>query len=100
MAYPDNVTVLHKLALRPDYESDSVLFEALLVSDRHRRPAARCFEDIVVYDYETARRTALKPFMVDRLRETYDAQEKSREECEERVRGLVEVVERLEKDAW
>ncbi|KAI8157199.1 hypothetical protein K4K49_003524 [Colletotrichum sp. SAR 10_70] len=99
MAYPDNVTVLHKLAAKPTYESDFVLLEALLVSDRHRRPAARCFEDIVVYDYKTAKRTALKPFMVDRLRETYEAQERSKQECEEKIEGLVKVVERLEKSA-
>ncbi|KAJ0277602.1 hypothetical protein COL940_007708 [Colletotrichum noveboracense] len=99
MAYPDNVTVLHKLAAKPTYESDFVLLEALLVSDRHRRPAARCFEDIVVYDYKTAKRTALKPFMVDRLRETYEAQERSKRECEEKIEGLVKVVERLEKSA-
>ncbi|KAF9870716.1 hypothetical protein CkaCkLH20_11818 [Colletotrichum karsti] len=99
MAYPDNVTVLHKLASKPTYESDHILLEALLVSDRHRRPAARCFEDIVVYDYKTARRAPLKPFMVDRLRETYEAQERGREDCEERVRGLVGVVERIERAA-
>ncbi|KAJ3960879.1 hypothetical protein N0V92_002432 [Colletotrichum tropicale] len=99
MAYPDNVTVLHKLAAKPTYESDFVLLEALLVSDRHRRPAARCFEDIVVYDYKTAKRTALKPFMVDRLRETYEAQERSKQECEEKIEGLVKVIERLEKSA-
>ncbi|KAI8209197.1 hypothetical protein K4K52_000714 [Colletotrichum sp. SAR 10_76] len=99
MAYPDNVTVLHRLAAKPTYESDFVLLEALLVSDRHRRPAARCFEDIVVYDYKTAKRTALKPFMVDRLRETYEAQERSKQECEEKIEGLVKVVERLEKSA-
>ncbi|KAL0936986.1 uncharacterized protein CTRU02_209202 [Colletotrichum truncatum] len=97
MAYPDHVTVLHKLVSKPTYESDYVLLEALLISDRHRRPAARCFEDIVVYDYKTAKRTPLKPFMVDRLRETYEAQERSKQECEEKVKELVEVVERLEK---
>ncbi|GKT48694.1 uncharacterized protein ColSpa_08875 [Colletotrichum spaethianum] len=99
MAYPDHVTVLHKLVSQPTYESDYIILEALLVSHRHRRPAARCFEDIVVYDYKTAKRTPLKPFMVDHLRDTYAAQEKSRAECEKKVQGLLEVVDRLEKAA-
>ncbi|KAL2876860.1 hypothetical protein SGCOL_007884 [Colletotrichum sp. CLE4] len=99
MAYPDHVTVLHKLVSKPTYESDFILLEALLVSDGHRRPAARCFEDIVVYDYKTAKRAPLKPFMVDRLRETYEAQEQSKIDCEEKVKGLVDIVERLEKAA-
>ncbi|OHW94812.1 4-hydroxybenzoyl-thioesterase [Colletotrichum incanum] len=99
MAYPDHITVLHKLVSKPTYESDYILLEALLISHGHRRPAARCFEDIVVYDYKTAKRTPLKPFMVDRLRETYEAQDKSKAECEKKVQSLVEVVERLERAA-
>lgn len=99
MAYPDHVTVLHKLASKPTYESDFILLEALLISDGHRRPAARCFEDIVVYDYKTAKRAPLKPFMVDRLRETYEAQEQSKIDCEKKIKGLVDIVERLEKAA-
>ncbi|WQF85451.1 Putative HotDog domain superfamily protein [Colletotrichum destructivum] len=99
MAYPDHVTVLHKIVSEPTYESDYILLEALLVSDVHRRPAARCFEDIVVYDYKAAKRTPLKPFMVDRLRETYEAQERSRVEVESKVQRLLEVVEKLEKAA-
>ncbi|KAK1492531.1 hypothetical protein CTAM01_09948 [Colletotrichum tamarilloi] len=99
MAYPDHVTVLHKLVSKPTYESDFILLEALLISEGHRRPAARCFEDIVVYDYKTAKRAPLKPFMVDRLRETYEAQEQSKIGCEEKVKGLVDIVERLEKAA-
>ncbi|KAK7443661.1 hypothetical protein Landi51_09009 [Colletotrichum acutatum] len=99
MAYPDHVTVLHKLVSKPTYESDFILLEALLISDGHRRPAARCFEDIVVYDYKTAKRAPLKPFMVDRLRETYEAQEQGKIECEEKAKGLVDIVERLEKAA-
>ncbi|OLN90028.1 hypothetical protein CCHL11_07206 [Colletotrichum chlorophyti] len=99
MGFPDNVTVLHKLVAKPTYESDYILLEGLLISENHRRPAARCFEDIVVYDYRTAKRTQLKLFMVDRLRDAYDAQETSRARCEERVNGLIEAVERIEKSA-
>ncbi|KAK1977932.1 thioesterase-like superfamily-domain-containing protein [Colletotrichum cereale] len=99
MAYPDHVTVLHKLVSKPSYGADYILLEALLISDVHRRPAARCFEDIVVYDYKSAKRAPLKPFMVDRLRETYEAQEESRAACERKVRALIEAVARLDSAA-
>lgn len=99
MAYPDYLTVFHKITSKPTYESDFINLEGLLVSEKHRRPAARCFEDNVVYDYRTAKKTPLFPFMVDHLRATYDAQERIKAECEEKVKGLVEVVERLEKAA-
>ncbi|KAK2034847.1 hypothetical protein LX32DRAFT_578399 [Colletotrichum zoysiae] len=99
MAYPDHVTVLHKLVSKPAYGADYIFLEALLISDAHRRPAARCFEDIVVYDYKSAKRAPLKPFMVDRLRETYEAQEETRVASERKVRGLIDAVQRLESAA-
>ncbi|KAK2044029.1 hypothetical protein LZ31DRAFT_467303 [Colletotrichum somersetense] len=99
MAYPDHVTVLHKLVSKPAYGTDYIFLEALLISDAHRRPAARCFEDIVVYDYKSAKRAPLKPFMVDRLRETYEAQEETRVASERKVWGLIDAVQRLENAA-
>ncbi|EFQ34166.1 uncharacterized protein GLRG_09310 [Colletotrichum graminicola M1.001] len=99
MAYPDHVTVLHKLVSKPTYGADYIFLEALLISHAHRRPSARCFEDIVVYDYKSAKRAPLKPFMVDRLRETYEAQEETRITCERKVQGLFEAVQRLENAA-
>ncbi|KAK2054890.1 hypothetical protein LY76DRAFT_579151 [Colletotrichum caudatum] len=99
MAYPDHVTVLHKLVSKPAYGTDYIFLEALLISDAHRRPAARCFEDIVVYDYKSAKRAPLKPFMVDRLRETYEAQEETRVASERKVWGLIDAVHRLENAA-
>ncbi|TEA20585.1 hypothetical protein C8034_v008560 [Colletotrichum sidae] len=96
MAYPDNLTVFHKLTTCPTPTSDAVFLEALLVSHRHRRPAARCFEDIVVYDYRTAKRTPLKPFMVEHLRATFAAQEESRRAAETKAQDLLSAVQSLE----
>ncbi|TDZ54554.1 hypothetical protein CTRI78_v006230 [Colletotrichum trifolii] len=96
MAYPDNLTVFHKLTTCPTPTSDAVFLEALLVSHRHRRPAARCFEDIVVYDYRTAKRTPLKPFMVEHLRATFAAQEESRRAAEAKAQDLLSAVQSLE----
>lgn len=88
VTYPDRVTVLHKLAMKPDYTSDALFFDVLIVSEAHKRIAARCFEDIVVYDYRSAKRTPLEPCMVDRLRETYEMQEKNKKQRQEEVKEL------------
>ena len=96
MTYPDKTTVLHKLVARPDYDSDHILLEAVILSEQAQRPAARCFEDIVVFDYQKGKKAPLKGFMVDELRKTFDEQERSRKEWEGVVGGLVQRVEKLE----
>lgn len=94
MKYPDRTTVLHKLIRSPDYDSDHVLLEAVILSERYRRPAARCFEDIVVYDYRAAKKTPLKPFMVDELQKMFKRQQESKELAEKEIEEFfVEVAE-------
>ncbi|UNI15905.1 hypothetical protein JDV02_002391 [Purpureocillium takamizusanense] len=83
ITYPDQVTVIHKLAVKPDYGADSVILEAVILSEQHKRIAARCFEDIAVYDYQAAKRAPLKDFMVDELRTVYDLQEKNKGEMDQ-----------------
>jgi thioesterase superfamily protein len=99
ITYPDRVTVLHRLTKRPDATSDALFFDVMILSDAHRRLAARCTEDIVVYDYRTAKRAPLLPFMVDRLQETFDLQEENRARCRDEVSGMIDAVERLEGEA-
>lgn len=99
ITYPDRVTVLHRLTKRPDATSDALFFDVMILSDAHRRLAARCTEDIVVYDYRAAKRAPLLPFMVDRLQETFDLQEENKARCRDEVRGMFDAVERLEGEA-
>ncbi|KAH7166357.1 thioesterase-like superfamily-domain-containing protein [Dactylonectria macrodidyma] len=96
MDFPDRTTVLHKLVSPPNYDSDHVLLEAVIMSERHQRPAARCFEDIVVFNYKTAQKTPLKGFMVDELRKTYGLQEASKKASEDKVEGIIKAVEEIE----
>ncbi|KAH6982678.1 thioesterase-like superfamily-domain-containing protein [Ilyonectria destructans] len=96
MDYPDQTTVLHKLISPPNYDSDHILLEAVILSERHQRPAARCFEDIVVFNYKTAKKTPLKGFMVDELRKTYEKQEASKKECEDKIESIIKAVEQIE----
>ncbi|KAL5093381.1 hypothetical protein Trisim1_011185 [Trichoderma cf. simile WF8] len=99
MTFPDRVTVLHKLVTKPDYSSDRFYLEAVMYSEQQRRPAAKCFEDIVVYDYRAAKKAPLKPFMVDELQATYDLQEQRKEEAEKKVAELQTFVQQVEDSA-
>lgn len=75
IVFPDTVTVVHKLLAKPTYESTNVEMEVIIFSHQHQRAAARCFEDIVVYDYRVGKKASLEPFMVDELGAVYELQE-------------------------
>ncbi|KAM5350663.1 hypothetical protein ACJ41O_007168 [Fusarium nematophilum] len=97
MAYPDRTTVLHKLTRAPDSNTDHVLLEAVILSNRYRRIAARCHEDIVVYDYKAGKKSKLKQFMVKALKDVWEDQEaakpKAEKEIAEFLRELTEIEE-------
>ncbi|OJD22319.1 hypothetical protein ACJ73_06334 [Blastomyces percursus] len=103
MAAPDKISVYHKLSHPPPAPSSpasssysSFQLDVLILSEAHQRPAARCHEDIVTYDYQLGRKVkTLPPFMMDQFRKTWELQEESRrtwglkvKEIEDRVRGL------------
>lgn len=100
MTYPDHVTVLHKLRDRPQSGSDHFVLDVLILSEQHRRPAARCVEDIVVYDYKAARKSPMPPFMVQTLQETYDLQQQAQQTYGTKVRSLLSRVRELEQSSW
>jgi hypothetical protein len=100
MKWPDRVTVLHKLRTDVQPDTDHFVLDVLIISELHRRPAARCVEDIVVYDYKKAAKTALHPFMVAKFQETIRLQEETMKTSNERVRSLLNRVRQLEKDSW
>ncbi|KAF1839606.1 hypothetical protein BDW02DRAFT_486180 [Decorospora gaudefroyi] len=100
MKWPDRITVLHKLRNNPKQNADHFILDVLILSEAHRRPAARCTEDIVVYDYRTAKKSPLPPFMLDKFQETFRLQERAKEKNGERVRGLLDRVTELEKSSW
>ncbi|KAF2849293.1 Thioesterase/thiol ester dehydrase-isomerase [Plenodomus tracheiphilus IPT5] len=100
MKWPDRITVLHKLRDKPTLDSDHFILDVLILSEAQRRASARCVEDIVTYDYRTARKTTLPRFMVDKFRETFELQEQAKEKNSSRVRGLLARVRDLEKCSW
>lgn len=100
MKWPDRISVYHKLRSEPTAGTDSFILDVLIMSELHQRPAARCIEDIVVYDYTVSKKTALKPFMLDVFQDTWLLQEEAKRKNSDRVTQLLERVRRLEKESW
>ena len=100
MAWPDRISVYHKLRAAPTASTDSFILDVVILSERYQRPAARCVEDIVVYDYRRGVKSPLREFMVARLQDTFGLQEQSKMRNERRVRDLLQRVHRLEKEVW
>ncbi|KAI4634520.1 uncharacterized protein J4E92_004330 [Alternaria infectoria] len=94
------VTVLHKLRDKPTQDTDHFILDVLILSEAQRRPAARCTEDIVVYDYRTAKKSPLPSFMIQKFQDTFNLQEQAKDKNSIRVRGLLDRVRELEKGSW
>ncbi|KAG9258764.1 thioesterase-like superfamily-domain-containing protein [Emericellopsis atlantica] len=88
IVYPDTVTVLHKLLERPSDDLTSIKLEVVILSHKHQRPAARCFEDIVVYDYRQGKKTSAPRFLVDELQRMFDLQEDTHQQAVTEIRHL------------
>lgn len=102
MQYPDRVTVFHKLRSLPEPEHISHVLDVIMLSERHRRPVARCVEDIVMYDYRKGKKTTLDqtPFMLDAFRDTFRLQQEAAQNSRQRARRLDERVRSLETSSW
>jgi hypothetical protein len=84
----------------PSPKDSSFILDVMILSELHQRPAARCVEDIVMYDYKKGKKIELRPFMMDAFRETWDLQEETRRRLSERIRTLEGEVRTLEKGTW
>ena len=72
----------------------------MILSELHQRPAARCVEDIVVYDYKRGRKTELRPFMMDAFRQTWERQEEIKRRMGKGIVQLDGIVRTLEVGSW
>jgi len=102
MTYPDKVSVYHKLQSTPKEDADAVILDVLILSEKHRRPAARCVEDVVFYDYRRAKKLTLaaRPFMFEVFQKTFELQEEAKATNSKRRDALIEQVRTLEKESW
>ncbi|KAK4191274.1 thioesterase-like superfamily-domain-containing protein [Podospora australis] len=102
MIYPDSISVFHKLRCKPEGEPapSNFMLDCIVLSHQHRRISARLEEDIVVYDYKTARKTSMPDFMVELFHKTWSAQTAEEVRARTRIWELISAVEKLEKETW
>jgi hypothetical protein len=100
MTWPDKVSVFHKLRHFPDASESSFILDVMILSEKEQRPAARCVEDIVVYDYKKGKKVQLRTFMLDAFEKTFILQEEAKSRNTQRVRGILGEIRRLEKETW
>jgi hypothetical protein len=103
MTWPDHISVFHKLRQSPSTptsDPSSFILDVLILSELQQRPAARCEEDIVVYDYRAGKKTEIRGFMREQFERTWEEQEKERRRVEGRIKEVEQAVERLEGETW
>jgi hypothetical protein len=100
MTYPDRVSVFHKLHSLPKPEDSGFILDVMIVSELHQRPAARCVEDIVVYDYKVGRKMEIRPFMMRAFEKVWEEQEEERRRVEERIGELERQLREIEMETW
>ncbi|RAL58530.1 hypothetical protein DID88_003978 [Monilinia fructigena] len=103
ITWPDHISVYHKLSFAPNDKtasSGSFKLEVLIVSELHQRVAARCFEEIVTYDYERGKKEVLQPWLLDALAKTWEEQNVAMAIALRKIEDIEEKVRRLEIDTW
>jgi hypothetical protein len=100
MTWPDHISVFHKLRSLPSHSSSSFILDVMILSELHQRPAARCVEDIVVYDYRAGKKVEIRPFMMAAFERTWKDQEEERSRVEKRIAEIESAVGNLERETW
>ncbi|KAF7715403.1 Uncharacterized protein PECH_007896 [Penicillium ucsense] len=104
MTFPDKITVYQKLVHDPDSSLSSqsaFQLQVMILSEARQRPAARCYEDIVTYDYRRNQKTPeLPPFILDQFKTIWRSQEQARKEWQEKIADLENQVRTLELESW
>ncbi|CUS12218.1 unnamed protein product [Tuber aestivum] len=96
--WPDKVTVYHKLS---EVGDSSFTLGVIILSEKHQRPAARCMEDIVVYNYKPKDksppgRAPLPEFVRTQFKSTLQLQKGAREDALDAIRDIDSRVNGLE----
>ncbi|KAG9228217.1 thioesterase-like superfamily-domain-containing protein [Amylocarpus encephaloides] len=100
MTWPDKVSVFHKLSSLPSPTDSHFNLDVLIVSERRQRVAARCEEDIVIYDYKKGKKVPLRPFMIEAFKKTWEEQEKEKSRVMERISNIDGALKGWEKQTW
>ncbi|RMD42649.1 hypothetical protein DV735_g2512, partial [Chaetothyriales sp. CBS 134920] len=100
MTWPDSISVYHKLRDRPTESSQSMILDVVILSEAKQRLAARALEDIAMYNYRTASKTSMPPFMLEQFEKTFELQEAAKRDNLQKVHSIDEKVRYLEKQSW
>ncbi|KAH9224004.1 thioesterase-like superfamily-domain-containing protein [Leptodontidium sp. 2 PMI_412] len=100
MTWPDHISVFHKLSYLPLASESSFVLDVMILSELHQRPAARCVEDIAVYDYLKKKKATIRPFMLKAFEQTWAEQEAEKVRVEKRIREIEVTVRDIEKATW
>ncbi|DAA76125.1 TPA_exp: Uncharacterized protein A8136_1162 [Trichophyton benhamiae CBS 112371] len=108
MMFPDQISVYHKLSNEPPAPNDpnpshfsNLHLDVLIMSEAKQRPAARCEEDVVLYDYRIAKKLNILPaWMLVQYRKLWEAQEAAKKANREKVRDIERRVRELEVGTW
>ncbi|KAH8815951.1 thioesterase-like superfamily-domain-containing protein [Xylogone sp. PMI_703] len=100
MTWPDHISVFHKLRHLPKPFDTSFILDVMILSELHQRPAARCVEDIVVYDYRKGKKMVIPPFVMNGFQRTWEEQEEARENSLKRIGEVEKEVRKLETESW
>ncbi|KAF7558597.1 hypothetical protein G7046_g5569 [Stylonectria norvegica] len=97
MEFPDRVSVVYKLLEPPTHDSTELHLEAWVLSEKYRRVAAKCVDKVAIYDYKVSKKAALQPFMVDKFKETFEAQNKCKQRYDAEIRSLFTAIAHIEQ---
>ncbi|OJJ40457.1 hypothetical protein ASPWEDRAFT_33856 [Aspergillus wentii DTO 134E9] len=102
MTYPDKISVYHKLVHDPTAAPSQYAFElqVIILSEARQRPAARCHEDIVTYDYKGKKKTALPPYVMEQFKAMWELQEEAKKVWQQRIVDIENQVRTLELESW
>jgi acyl-CoA thioesterase FadM len=100
MSWPDKISVYHKLHSRPDENTASMMLDVMILSEAKQRPAARCLEDVVVYDYKVAKKTSLPLYMLEQFQLTWELQEQARQRGLAAISGMEDRLRSIEQQTW
>ncbi|KAJ5596772.1 hypothetical protein N7450_003230 [Penicillium hetheringtonii] len=100
MKFPDKISVYHKLVQDPSssLSSQSAFYlQVMIMSESRQRPAARCHEDIVTYDYQRNQKTPeLPPFILNQFKHIWELQEEAKKNCQQQILDIESKVRTLE----
>jgi len=100
MTWPDKVTVFLKVREVPREGENAFVLDVVILSEREQRVAARCEEDIVVYDYRVGRKVPIRGFMMRAFERSWRKQEEEKGRVERRVAEVEGLVREIERGTW